>query len=145
MQQANSPVDFFTWLFFVFTTISLVGYGSPMQSTASLMVIMLCLPVFFVYLPEKSGELMRLYSMKSKYARDVYQANKSIPHIVLLGTVSQTALRNFLEELFNEDHFDTSGGGNQNIHCVLMQPGKPEAETLHMLVDPEYTGKLVYL
>lgn len=26
-----------------------------------------------------------------------------------------------------------------------MQPGKPEAETLHLLMDPEYTGKLQYL
>lgn len=88
LQEGNSPVDFFTWLFFVMTTISLVGYGSPMQSTASLMVVTLCLPVFFVYLPEQFGELVRLYQMKSKYARDVYQWNKSVPHIVLLGTVS---------------------------------------------------------
>ena len=54
-------------------------------------------------------------------------------------------MTNFLEELFNPDHFDNSGGGTQSVHCILMQPGKPESFVLTLLNDPNYTGKLQYL
>ena len=52
LHDANEPVVFFDWIFFMCYTISLVGYGSYMAYDVSYIVIMLILPVFFTILPD---------------------------------------------------------------------------------------------
>lgn len=52
LAEANVPVVFFDWIFFMCYTISLVGYGSYMAFDMSLIVILLILPVFFTVLPD---------------------------------------------------------------------------------------------
>ena len=103
---------------------------------------MCLLPIFFIVLPEQCGELVRLFQQKSIYARHSYTSLKSIKHIVLMGTVSKTALRNFLEELFHDDHFD---GENKTVHCVLLQPNTPEEQTKSLMADVKYNTKLWYI
>ena len=72
----------------MFTTISLVGYGSYMQSDYSYIVIMLTLPIIFIMVPDQSTEMVRIFQKKSIYARHSYTSMSSTPHIDLLGTVS---------------------------------------------------------
>jgi hypothetical protein len=53
---------------------------------------------------------------------------KGIPHIILSGSIQKTSLVNFLDELFNPDHFEEDGE-YQTIHCVILQADVPSAET----------------
>ena len=63
---------------------------------------------------------MYLANSKSKYARGKYDSIKNVPHIVLLGTVSLSSIKNFLGEYFHLDH------GVSLKHCVIMTPTSPD-------------------
>ena len=73
------------------------------------------------------------------YAGRTYKTIKGVPHIVLIGTVSQTSLINFLEEYFHKDH------GEQLRHCVLMRPNRPDPNTEMILMKPKYASSLQYI
>jgi potassium large conductance calcium-activated channel subfamily M alpha protein 1 len=62
-----------------------------------------------------------------------------VPHIVLIGAVSQSSLTNFLEEYFHEDH------GNKVRHCVLMRPNRPDPNTEMILMKPKFVSTLQYI
>lgn len=90
------------------------------------------------YFPESCTRMVQLFNAKSRYARFEYKPYNNVPHVVLIGTVSQTSLKNFLEEYFHDDH------GEHQRHCVLMQPVRPSADT-EILMLHKYLGKLFYV
>jgi len=102
--------------FFIMITISVIGYNSNVVSDEGRVAIILFIAIVMIFIPNKSSKLVSLISSKSMYARRKYKAIDKVPHIVLIGAISQTALFNFLEEFFHEDH------GNYNRHCVVMMP-----------------------
>jgi hypothetical protein len=67
--------------------------------------------------------MISLIGSKSVYARRKYKSIDKIPHIVLMGTISETALLNFLEEYFHNDH------GLYNRHCVILTTSRPDPNT----------------
>lgn len=60
----------------------------------------------FAAIPDYSAKIYTLLASKSIYERRKYKASENIPHIVLIGSVSDTAMFNFLIEYFHEDHSD---------------------------------------
>lgn len=78
-------------------------------------------------------------SSKSIYARRVYKSIDKVPHVVILGSISQLALFNFLEEYLHEDH------GEFQRHCVLIQPRRPDPSIELALMQPQYSSRVFYL
>lgn len=61
-----------------------------------------------VVLPASAGKLMNLVSAKSPWARAKFEkVNRHIPHLVIMGQISKSNLKNFLDEFFHEDHEGT--------------------------------------
>ena len=58
---------------------------------------------------------------------------------MLIGTVSQTSLKNFLEEYFHPDH------GDHPRHCVLMMAARPDPATEIILMKPNFVTTLFYI
>lgn len=100
-KDADLYIDFFECFFFVMTTISIIGYMSPAKSEAGKISLIFLMGIVIVVVPNQSSKMVSLISSKSVYARRKYKSIDKVPHIVLLGTISQTALFNFLEEYFH--------------------------------------------
>ena len=78
--------------------------------------IVILMGIVVAFIPNKTAKMMSLISSKSMYLNRRYKSIEKVDHIVLIGSISQTALFNFLEEYFHPDH------GNVNRHCVVMMP-----------------------
>jgi hypothetical protein len=98
------------------TTISIIGYYSPVTSLTGKVSIIFFLAIVVTVIPNQSQKMVSLISSKSVYARRNYKSIDRVPHIVILGYISQIALFNFLEEYLHQDH------GIFNRHCVVMAP-----------------------
>lgn len=107
-------VNFFDSFFIMMTTVSVIGYVSPVISEAGKVSMIVIMIIIVAVIPNQSSKLVSLISTKSIYARKKYKSIDKVPHIVILGSVSSIALFNFLDEYLHEDH------GNYNRHCVLM-------------------------
>lgn len=135
----GSQKEFFYSFFFTMTTVSTVGYGSHVMSPFGRITLMIFIALVVFRIPDQSTRLVQLINSKSVYASRSYKTIKGVPHIVLIGTVSQTALTNFLEEYFHEDH------GKKIRHCVLMRPTRPDPNTELILMKPEFISTLQYI
>ena len=59
----------------------------------------------FVVLPQQAGRLMQLFAAKSPWARARFEKiGKDVPHLVIMGNIGSSNLKNFLDEFFHEDH-----------------------------------------
>lgn len=99
-----APLQFHYFIYFVMTTISTMGYENPFSSAASRVLIIILVIFALTFVPIQSGELIRHLSSKSYYARLTYKASESVPHIVILGSLSNNSAENFFKELFHPDH-----------------------------------------
>jgi len=86
------------------TTASTVGYGSYIASAEGRIALFFLIAFVVVYVPDQCTRMVQLFNAKSRYARLRYVPNNNVPHVVLIGSISQTSLRSFLEEYFNDDH-----------------------------------------
>lgn len=139
--QYSETKDFNFWryVYFIITTISTLGYDNPF-STAVARIMLICLILIsLAIIPAKSGELIGILSSKSVYARARYKASNAIPHILITGTVSDTALQNFLVELFHPDH------GPAQKHAVILLPTRPNNHMEMVLRNSEYSSNVFYL
>ena len=118
-----------------------MGFGSSFGSVEGRIFIVIFFGALVVVIPELSSRLIDLLNSKSKYARIDYANYNSvnIEHIVLIGTVPQTSLKNFLEEYFHADH------GDRTRHCVLMMPTRPDTNTELILMKPQFISTLYYI
>ena len=80
---------------------------------------MVLIIIVIVVIPKQTNELIRLMGMQSVYARDVYKWNPEVPHIIICGNVEVSALKNFCNELFHQDH------GNQDKNAVILKSQIP--------------------
>jgi hypothetical protein len=97
-------------------TIATVGYGDfyPLTDYGKLFVMLLIIYTVVVFIPMQTNELLRLLSLKSFFARNIYKPNIEIPHIVITGYVMCKALKTFATELFHPDH------GSSDRHAVVI-------------------------
>jgi hypothetical protein len=115
-----------------------------------------------VQVPKMSNELIENISKQSIYARALYRPkNANSRHVLICGELKSTALNEFFDELFHEDH------ANEDIHAVILQNGKyrkhplgvvyptftcscvfvdpPSREMMSILDDPVFSVSLTYL
>lgn len=126
-------------LFFVMTSVSVVGYGCYAVTTQSRVFLIFFLTIVFTSIPDQSTKILNLISSRSKYERLKYKATEQIPHIVLIGHVTPSSMFNFLQEYFHEDH------GDYQRNCVVMMPKPPDADTEMKLMHKKYVSTVYYL
>lgn len=104
--NGNYPYHFRITFYYIFVTLSTVGYGDfyPITAAGRLFVVFIIVYVIVYLIPTHTAELLRLMGLKSFYARTFYKSNNEIEHIVITGEVVIQALKNFSEELFHPDH-----------------------------------------
>lgn len=132
--------DFFVYFYFIVVTLSTVGYGDIYPETDAGQLFITGIIIFIIIMiPKQTNELLRLLAMQSVYLRKEYYKNPEIPHVVLTGEVKLSALNNFCDELFHEDH------GTQEKHLVIVQNKDPLSEMEIFLNKPKYENILNYL
>ena len=132
-------MDFFQCFFYVMTTISIIGYYSPAKSQPGKISLIFLMAIVVIVVPNQSSKMVSLISSKSVYARRKYKSIDKVPHIVLLGSISQTALFNFLGEYFHQDH------GIYNRHCVILTTKRPDAVVEMDLMSSPYFSSVYYI
>lgn len=76
---------------------------------------------------------MKLFTAKSPWALAKFEKiGKDVPHLILMGQISESNLKNFLDEFFHEDH---EGSKKQ---CVVIQNMRPSNAILDIVNDPAY-------
>ena len=96
--------NFQYYIYFVMTILSTLGYENKFTSISSRVMIIILIIFALTFVPIQTGELIRHLSGKSYYARLSYKASETVPHIVILGSLTSTSAETFFNELFNEDH-----------------------------------------
>ena len=96
---------FFQMVYFVFISMTFIGYGSQVVTTYGKVFLTVYLLVCLFVLPTQAGKLMKLFTAKSPWARAKFEKiGKDVPHLILMGAISESNLKNFLDEFFHEDH-----------------------------------------
>ena len=124
-------------LFFIMTTIGIIGYNSTISSILGRLIIIAVI-VFSVYeIPSKCTDLMVQLSTKSIYARNTYKKLNGVEFILISGNVSVGSLVVLLKEYFHPDH------GENERHALILMPQSPDNNMKSILQD--YPNKLFYL
>jgi hypothetical protein len=68
-------------------TLITIGYGDfyPKSSQGEIFMGFTIIYILVIKLPIQSGELFRLYNLKSPYARKEYILNAEVSHIIITG------------------------------------------------------------
>ena len=105
-------------LYFMFITITTVGYGDIFPRTVYGQ--MLCIGTILVILsliPKQLSEFSKVSNLTSIYARISYsnKGKKDTKHILLLGESPPEAIKTFLTECYHSDH------GSNETNVVIMR------------------------
>ena len=124
---------FFQMIYFVFISMTFIGYGSYVSSEVGKVFLTLFLMTCLVVLPAQAGKLMALFAAKSPWARAKYEKiGASVPHLVIMGQISQSNLKNFLDEFYHPDH------GADKRQCVVVQNCRPSNNMQDLISAPSY-------
>ena len=129
----RADTTYFQMIYFAFISMTFIGYGSQVVTDIGKIFLIFFLMTCLVVLPASAGELMTLFSAKSPYARARFEkVGKDVPHLVIMGQISPSNLKNFLDEFFHEDHEGTKK------QCVVVQNCRPSSAILAVINDPSY-------
>ncbi|CAI2374956.1 unnamed protein product [Moneuplotes crassus] len=121
-REDDNKLQFHQAIYFVIVTLATVGYGEIYPDTELGKIFVICVMIVtIVIIPRQTSELLRLLELQSVYARAIYKSNLEIPHIICTGKVTLDALKNFCDELFDDDH------GITTRNLVILQPGDPNS------------------
>ena len=141
LEFTYQPHAYHTWMYYIWVTISTVGYGdiSPM-STQGRIAVMCIIGFSIISIPKMTNELIEKMALQSVYMRNAYTPkSKNSKHVVICGDLSSTSLEEFFEELFHEDHENT------DLNAILLLPTPPTTEMIFLLRDSSYFLNLLYL
>ena len=104
-EYVREDTTYFQMIYFIFISMTFIGYGSQVTSDYGKIFLTLFLLCCLVVLPAQAGKLMTLFAAKSPWARAKFEkVGKEVPHLVIMGQLSPSNLKNFLDEFFHEDH-----------------------------------------
>ena len=133
----GSNDTFHSTLFFIMTTIGIIGYNSTITSILGRLIIIAVI-IFSIYeIPSECSDLMVQLSSKSIYARTAYKKLNGVDFILISGSVSVGSLSVLLKEYFHPDH------GENERHALILMPQSPDSNMKSLLQD--YPNKLFYL
>jgi hypothetical protein len=118
--ESEQNLPYHTWTYFMTVTICTVGYGEIVAiSAVGRVAVMAIIGFAVVQVPMMTGDLIEKLMTQSVFARAYYTPkNDGSRHVLICGDLKSTALNEFFDELFHEDHAD------QDIHAVILQNGK---------------------
>uniref|UniRef100_K3WY09 Potassium channel domain-containing protein n=1 Tax=Globisporangium ultimum (strain ATCC 200006 / CBS 805.95 / DAOM BR144) TaxID=431595 RepID=K3WY09_GLOUD len=96
--------SFFSSIYFMFVTVSTVGYGdfSPKTVLGQLMVCVII--VFGIYtFANESAALMTIYG-DQRNGRVKYNVSRNTVHVIVTGNPSAAQMKDFIREFFHPDH-----------------------------------------
>jgi len=141
LESETLPYSFHTWTYYIWVTISTVGYGDiTPQTTLGRIAAMAIILIAIISIPKMTNELIEKMSLQSVYMRAIYSPKSTnSKHILICGDLSSTSLNEFFEELYHEDHENT------DLKAVILLPMPPTIELLLLMRDPNYSMSLTYL
>ncbi|KAI9333335.1 hypothetical protein DFJ73DRAFT_854405 [Zopfochytrium polystomum] len=115
-RHSNATLDFFSVFYWIFVT-AFSGLSTKIVNDdwVSRLVIVYVMIAGVVFLPPA--------------------------HIVLVGELEVTAVKDFLREFYCEDH----GPSTMTTHVVMMNPAEPSEELRELLADPLYSNRVTYV
>ena len=106
-EYPRENATYFEMVYFIFISMTFIGYGSQVETDAGKTFMTFFLLTAFIVLPAQAGKLMNLFAAKSPWARAKFEKiSNEIPHLIIMGQVSNTNLKNFLDEFYHDDHGD---------------------------------------
>lgn len=111
--------SFHLWFYYLIMSISSVGSSriSPHTIPGKLMsIITICF--LLIYIPDQASTIWEKMSRISKYARCKYTPSINSQHIVICGDISSVNMKEFMEELFHEDHTK-----DLVLNALILHPG----------------------
>lgn len=141
LERETYSYEFHTWIYYVWVTLSTVGYGDITPHTvAGRTAAMVMIGFAVISVPKVTNELIEKMSLQSVYMRATYvPKSRSSKHVLICGDLASTSLRNFFEELFHEDHENT------DLSAVILLPNPPTVETILLMREPQYLFSSVFL
>ena len=124
-------------LFFIMTTIGIVGYNSNLISILGKVIMCVIIMLGLYEIVTKLSKLISLVSQKMAYARATYKIRDGIKFILICGNISVLTLSVLLKEYFHEDH------GKEEKHCLILMPQNPDNDMEELL--KLYKTNLFYL
>jgi hypothetical protein len=141
LEHETLALPFHTWLYYIWVTVSTVGYGDiTPSSVAGRFAAMGMIGFALISVPKVTNELIAKMSLQSVHMRAIYSPkSKNSKHIVICGDLSSTSLQDFFGELFHEDH------ENVDLNAVILLPQAPTTEILLLMRDPQFFLCINYL
>lgn len=115
----GSTYSFHLWFYYILMSISSAGSSriSPHTIPGKLIsIITICF--LLIYIPDQASVIWEKMSRISKYARSKYTPSRNIQHVVICGDISSVNMKEFMEELFHEDHTK-----DLVINAIILNPG----------------------
>lgn len=101
-------------------SVSTVGYDRLAPHTIPGKLVSITAVCFLlIYIPDQAQKVWEKMNRLSKYLRSRYSPSRTTQHIVICGDISSVNMREFISELFHEDH--TS---NLVLNAVILNPGE---------------------
>ncbi|RLN20643.1 hypothetical protein BBJ28_00012467 [Nothophytophthora sp. Chile5] len=141
--QALDPLEFHQAMYFVFVTMSTVGYGdiSP-KTTAGQFFVMLIIVVIVTVIPRQVTRLMELSALQHDYMHSYSVRRRSVHnggHVVVTGQVRLESVAEFLKEFYRPRQ------GRVNMDVVFLADTVPSAGLQALLRNVRYRRRTTYL
>ena len=140
--EFNEKMQWHDSMYYVVVTMSTVGYGdvTPSAYWLSRVLIMILILTSLILVPNFAGSLFELVTQGSRYT-SAARVPAGSRLILLVGSVSYTALQDFLAELWHTDH----GEMTNLLHVVILSPDEPSPRLSLLLEQNQYRGRLQYI
>lgn len=104
--------SFFSSIYFMFVTVSTVGYGDFSPKTVLGQLMVCAVIVFGIYtFANESAAFVSLYGAQ-RGGRAKYNCSRNTAHVVVTGNPSAVQMKDFIREFFHPDHEVLFRGGD---------------------------------
>jgi len=138
-------LTFLSSFYYILVTAATIGYGDivPTSEVSRAVVIFIIFTTMTV-IPVQVNSLTTLLSMTSQY-RQPY-VKQSEDHVVICGYVQDwRKLEDFLKEILHPDRSTSGGGGDDDLHVVILSPLEPSEDLKSLLILSHFDGRVTYL